>query len=329
LRFFAGDYKGDPCADPELVEKGYSRGVPMGGELGALRKKKSPMFVVSAFKDPGGGGDPSTPLQRVQIIKGWLDELGQTHEEVFEVAGDPDNGATVDTDTCTPAGTGFDSLCAVWEDPGFDPAQRAFYYARVIENPVCRWSTHLCNAEGVDCDIPASIPAGLENCCEYGAPLTIQERAWSSPIWYRPESIGKFKGAVKVKGEGKDTVKLKASLQSVPAELDPNTEDITITVTDDDTIYAATISAGTMTEKKPGAVWALSEPSGTPDGIKKATFKINAKGEGKLSVSTVSLDLANADLTNHFVETTITASTYSARHSRLWTVKGVSLKSQN
>jgi len=326
VRFYGGDYKSDLCDSPEFIETGYRDGVPMGGEIGAVRGKKSPTFAVMATKDPGGNGDPSTPLQRLQIVKGWVDDMGATQEQVYEVAGDPDNGASVDTDTCVTSGTGFDTLCAVWEDPNFDPGQRAFYHARVIENPVCRWSTHLCNSQGIDCEIPATIPAGMENCCTYGAPLTVQERAWSSPIWYRPESFGKFKATVKVKGGSQDTLKIKGSLQEVPAELDPNTEDVTVTVTDDDTIYTATIPAGTMTEKKAGAVWVLSDSTGATDGIKKATLKITSKGEGKVSLKTIKTDLSNADLTDHFVQTTLTASTYVAQHSRLWAAKGITLK---
>ena len=146
---------------------------------------------------------------------------------------------------------------------------------------------------------------------------------------YRPESFGKFRAAVKVKGGGKDSVKVKASLEEVPAELDPNSQDITLTLTDDDTIYTATIPAGTMEERKPGAVWLLSDSTGATDGIKRAMLKINAKGQGKLMVKTVKLSLPNADLVDHFVHTTLEAGTYRAEHARLWQVKGVNLKPQN
>ena len=101
----------------------------------------APTLLVTAMKDPGPPHREGTNLQRIQIIKGWLDADGATHEKVIEVAGDPNNGADVDPDTCAPRGKGFVSLCGVWRDPEFKLEQRAFYYARVLENPTCRWST--------------------------------------------------------------------------------------------------------------------------------------------------------------------------------------------
>jgi hypothetical protein len=106
---------------------------------------------------------------------------------VFDVAGDPNNGASVDEATCATSGAGFASLCAVWEDASFDPAQRAFYYARVVQNPTCRWSAYQCNASG---HTPASCPLASSDpwaeCCDAIYPRSIQERAWTSPIWYSP-----------------------------------------------------------------------------------------------------------------------------------------------
>ncbi|TFH20228.1 MAG: DUF3604 domain-containing protein [Myxococcales bacterium] len=329
VRFFGGDYDADLCGSPDLVDTGYRRGVPMGGDLGALRKKKSPVFTVLALKDPGGASVASAPLQRVQIIKGWVNSTGSTQERVIDVAGDPDNGASVDTTTCTPSGAGFDSLCAVWEDPDFLPSQRAFYYVRVVENPMCRWSQYVCNDAGIDCALPGTIPAGMEECCNEDRPHTIQERAWTSPIFYSPESFGRFKSVIKVKGGGADTLKIKASFERAAEELAPDTEDITLSLVDDDVIYTATIPAGTMTVNKPGASWSLTDPVGAVDGIKKATLKINAKGNAKLSLSTVKTDLSKADLTDHFIHTTLEAGSYSTEHARLWEVKGTTLKPQN
>ena len=328
VRFFAGDFDDDLCAGGDLVDQGYRQGVPMGSEIGAIRKKKSPRFAVLAMKDPGGAAMTSQPLQRVQIIKGWVNSTGSTQERVFEVAGDPDNGASVDPDTCVASGPGFDTLCRVWEDPDFLPDQRAFYYVRVVENPQCRWSQYVCNDAGVDCDVP-TIPPGMEECCNPNTPTSVQERAWSSPIFYRPEAIAKFKGAIKVKGGAQDSLKLNATFQEAAAELDPNTNDITVTVTDDDTVYTATIPAGTMIEKKPGTVWTYSDSSGAIDGVRKAQLKISSKGIAKLGLSTVKLNLANADLVDHFVHTTIDAGVFTAEHIRLWGVKGSSLKAAN
>jgi hypothetical protein len=181
LRFFGGfGYADDLCSDPMLVSEGYAGGVPMGGELSRDPTDAAPKFVVSAMRDAMG-----VQLQRIQIVKGWIDAAGVTHEEVYEVGGDPDNGATVDTATCTPSGAGADTLCTVWTDPDFDPAQAAFYYARVIENPTCRWSQYLCNDLSVDCTT-TSEGDPYWACCNPVRAKTVQERAWSSPIWYTP-----------------------------------------------------------------------------------------------------------------------------------------------
>ncbi len=192
VRFFGGwELPANLCESGDLVATGYALGVPMGGTLAAplgLAPETgvaAPAFAVSALGDAGTATAPGTPLQRVQIIKGWLDG-DDLREQVFEVAGDPRNGATVDTKTCKRSGEGFDSLCSVWRDPSFDPDQHAFYYARVVENPTCRWSQKLCNARGVRCDDPASVGEGLEACCAEDHQPVIQERAWTSPIWYRP-----------------------------------------------------------------------------------------------------------------------------------------------
>ena len=99
-------------------------------------------------------------------------------------------GAGVDTRSCRPHGRGFARLCSVWKDENFDPDRDAYYYARVIENPSCRWNTYFCNAQGVDCSDPATISEETQMCCSDKLPKTIQERAWTSPIWYSPSGDG-------------------------------------------------------------------------------------------------------------------------------------------
>jgi hypothetical protein len=148
-------------------------------------KTRRPRFAVSALRDPGGPGAGGTPLERIQIVKGWI-ENDTLRERVFDIAGAPSPEARVDPLTCAPGGGGHDALCAVWEDADFDRNQHTFYYARVVENPSCRWSQRLCNTRGVRCDDPATIVAGFEDCCAATHQPIIQERAWTSPIWYRP-----------------------------------------------------------------------------------------------------------------------------------------------
>jgi hypothetical protein len=153
-------------------------------------------------------------LQRLQIVKGWLD--GDTHRtEVHDLAGSKNNGAGVDLATCEPTGTGAAELCAIWEDTDFDASQQAYYYVRVIQNPTCRWTTHQCVEAGYNCENPTrpideaccdpsaglnvafceavddctdpdSLPPAEARCCIPRVEPLIQERAWTSPIWYKP-----------------------------------------------------------------------------------------------------------------------------------------------
>ncbi len=179
VRFFGGwNLAAGLCDDPRMIKTGYARGVPMGGTLAPRPAgSTSPSFIISALRDPGVGNRAGTPLQRLQVIKGWI-ENSDAHQQVFDVAGDADNGATVDESTCTPRGPGADALCTVWSDPSFNPDQHAFYYVRVLENPTCRWNTYVCNGLTADQRPPS--------CSDPAVPKTIQERAWTSPIWYEP-----------------------------------------------------------------------------------------------------------------------------------------------
>ncbi|MGI9591209.1 MAG: DUF3604 domain-containing protein [Myxococcota bacterium] len=176
-RFFGGwDLPEGLCGSPDLVRQGYARGVPMGGDLPARPAGAgAPRFVVSALRDPGTEAHPGGLLQRAQIVKGWVDQEGRFHQAVHEVAGGA-NGATVDLASCAPQGPGHDALCAVWSDPDFDPTTSAVYYLRVLENPSCRWNQLQC-LQLPEADRPKS-------CTAPPVPKTIQERLWTSPIWY-------------------------------------------------------------------------------------------------------------------------------------------------
>jgi hypothetical protein len=217
------DVQYDPTAAAlirgEFARKGYVHGVPMGGDLATPPGPDAmPSFAVAALRDPGFSSEdptsdlfePGTPLQQVHIIKGWLDESGALQEKVVAVAGEPAAEASVDLASCETRHSGADRLCSVWRDDSFDPAQRAFYYARVVESPTCRWSWLQCSAyareQGVvweeACADQGSLPEGFRSCCRHRSlsrgglderllgtyPETIQERAWTSPIWYRPDA---------------------------------------------------------------------------------------------------------------------------------------------
>ena len=179
VRLFGGwEYTAETLADKDWVKAGYAKGVPMGGDLPPA-KAKAPTFVVWAVKDPTSGN-----LDRIQIVKGWS-KSGQSFEKIFDVvwAGDrkpdkwtgivPPIGSTVDVENATYTNTiGAVELKTVWTDPEFDPSLHAFYYARVLEIPTPRWTTIQAKKLGV---APPDV-----------VPATLQERAWSSPIWYTP-----------------------------------------------------------------------------------------------------------------------------------------------
>ena len=182
VRFFGGwEFTSDDALNRLPAEIGYKKGVPMGGDLRTAPSGKSPTFLVGALKDPYGGN-----LDRIQIVKGWLDKSGKTHEKVYDVAWSdmdqrkmdkngkvPDVGNTVDVKNATWSNTiGRAELISVWNDPDFDPKQKAFYYARVIEIPTPRWTAYDAKRFGVE--MPNE------------SPMTTTERAYTSPIWYTP-----------------------------------------------------------------------------------------------------------------------------------------------
>jgi hypothetical protein len=183
VRFFGGwDFENADSVSREPAITGYRKGVPMGGDLRDAPAGKSPTFLAAAMKDPLSGN-----LDRIQIIKGWLDAKGDVHEKVYDVAwsGDrkpgadgklPSVGNTVAVENATWKNTiGASDLIAVWKDPDFDAKQRAFYYVRVIEIPTPRWTAYDVKRFGVK-----PLP---------GTRMTITERAYTSPIWYSPAGI--------------------------------------------------------------------------------------------------------------------------------------------
>ncbi|MFZ1741518.1 MAG: DUF3604 domain-containing protein, partial [Pontixanthobacter sp.] len=176
VRLFAGyGYDNNIFDSPDFAKQAYARGTAMGGDL-AVKKGEAPVFLAQAMKDPDSNG-----LERVQIIRGWVDASGEMQEQVYDIAcekGQPDprthrcksQPARIDTNSCAiPQGDGAPEMKIRWQDPDYKPNQRAFYYVRVLERPTCRWSTWEANRLGMP------LRAGI--------PKTIQERAWSSPIW--------------------------------------------------------------------------------------------------------------------------------------------------
>ena len=181
VRFFGGwDYNQDDLKSRAPAFRGYEKGVPMGGDLRASNGNNAPTFMVYALRDPIGAN-----LDRIQIVKGWMDADGNTHEKVYNVAWSGDRkadrngkikpvGNTVDLKNATWYNTiGASELATVWTDPDFDPSQKAFYYARVLEIPTPRWIVYDAFRYGI------AIPQGAET--------TGQERAYTSPIWYNPK----------------------------------------------------------------------------------------------------------------------------------------------
>ena len=180
VRFFGGwEYTDDDLNSRAPAFRGYEKGVPMGGDLRLRKAGSTPTFMVYALRDTIGAN-----LDRIQIVKGWLDARGKTHEKVYDVAWssgrEPDSngvlppvGNTVDVENANWTNTiGASELGTVWTDPDFDPEQPAFYYARVLEIPTPRWVVYDAFRFGID------IPEGAET--------THQERAYTSPIWYSP-----------------------------------------------------------------------------------------------------------------------------------------------
>jgi hypothetical protein len=180
VRFFGGyDFVPDDAYSRSPAIAGYTKGVPMGGDLKSAPKGKSPTFLVAALKDPIGGN-----LDRIQIVKAWLDGGGKPQEKIYDVVWSgnrrldakgklPPVGNTVDLATASWKNIiGSPELIAVWKDPDFDASARALYYVRVLEIPTPRWTAYDAAYFKVEMDPKV--------------PMITQERAWTSPIWYTP-----------------------------------------------------------------------------------------------------------------------------------------------
>jgi hypothetical protein len=181
VRVFAGwNFEPSEVQRPDFAQQGYARGVPMGGDLLPGPKGAAPRFMVRALRDPDGAN-----LDRVQIIKGWVDKRGDTHERIYDVAVSDDRqigadgraresvGNTVDIANATYTNTiGSAVLSGYWQDPDFDPELRAFYYVRVIEIPTPRWTAYDAKYFGIE------MPEGTA--------MEVTDRAYTSPIWYTP-----------------------------------------------------------------------------------------------------------------------------------------------
>jgi len=180
VRVFAGwDFESDEVHLPDFARAGYARGVPMGGDLTDAPSGKAPKFMIRALRDPDGAN-----LDRIQVIKGWLDSRGEVHERIYDVACSDDRaivnrrcerpvGNTVDVADASYTNTIGDALLGgYWSDPDFDPGQRAFYYVRVLEIPTPRWTAYDAKFFGVE------MPEGTA--------MQLQDRAYTSPIWYTP-----------------------------------------------------------------------------------------------------------------------------------------------
>ena len=182
IRFFGGwEFTGDDATRPDLAHSGYTKGVPMGGDLTQAPAGKSPVFLIRAVKDPDGAN-----LDRIQVVKGWRDRTGVLHEKIHEVALSDGRrsdgqgsvatvGNTVNLKDATYSNSiGDAELAVVWTDDDFDRVEPAFYYVRVLEIPTPRWTAYDAAFYGLNEDIPETIP------------MVTQERAYTSPIWYTP-----------------------------------------------------------------------------------------------------------------------------------------------
>lgn len=179
-RFFAANHFPDNlCDQSDFIKKAYATGSPMGSKL-LMSDGNSPHFLIAAQADPGTPLHPGTSLQRLQVIKAWAENDNSLLQKVYDIANASDDlvPASVDPSTCHRSGIGAKQMCTVWRDPDYDPNENAVYYARIIENPSCRYTGYACIQRDDD---------KLPSFCEDDTiPRQTQERAWTSPIWVYP-----------------------------------------------------------------------------------------------------------------------------------------------
>jgi len=197
VRFFAGDLAGVRCGAASFVRDAYASGTPMGGDLGLVSGARGPRFAVWAAKDPGTADAPGTDLQRIQIVKGWVDARGRTHEARVRGGGRPEERRRGEPRDLRAGRGGFSRAVRALARPDLPAAGAGVLLRPCAGEPDCRWSTRVCKAAGVDsmsedCAEQAFLAgAAFANCClgpdndPFIDPL-VQERAWTSPIWYRP-----------------------------------------------------------------------------------------------------------------------------------------------
>jgi len=179
--------------------------------------------------------------------------------------------------------------------------------------------TNRTNSLAVDCSNPGSVPSQYAECCTGIVDKTVQERAWTSPIFYQPERLGVKKGRILFgSGSGADKLHLDLTIGRVPPELDVKTNGLTLTLRDDDVIYSAALPAGALTETVPGRGYRLNDPSGAIAGIRKARLRISRRGTARLIVDTIPVDLSHAQQSSHRIDTELASGAYDQRDSRIW-----------
>ena len=327
VRFFGGELRDVTCG-ADFVRDAYATGTPMGGELGPVRGEQSPRFAVCGDEGPGNG-DAAGHRPRAHPDHQGLgrrrraDARARLRRRPLAAP-----SPVVDPVTCTSSQAGLAEACTIWEDPTFVRGERAFYYVRVLENPTCRWSTLVCRSVGVDplaADCAAQAAAAgpaFADCClgtandPFIEPI-VQERAWTSPIWYRPDGIASLRARVRFGTRpGRDVVTLRAKLGAhEPFDLAAN--DLVVRIADAGEIATVTVPAGTLRRRGGTALLAARIP-----GVGRVSLTTRGKLGPLLRVTTVPRDLSHVERSDHMVTVSIESALYRVQHPRLWVADG-------